>query len=521
MSKISEFFDRLRKVFDFEYLVDCYSGSGKRTLSLIDYFQISIALLSLIYAIVFNKLFPSLFYDTFYPKKHTFRSEWDFGNLHHKGAQNVVRVSSIEELQQIIKEANTTKTPIHLCGSTHSSRGVTLAQPGGLRVLLKGIPSTFAMVDEAVVKVSAFATLHQLARFIAKHRRMLPVFGDQLGLTVGGYLSAGGLGFNSTEYGFLADHVVSLELLTAQGEILDCSPKMHPEIFSAVLGGQGQLGVILSTQIRTIPRKEVYLRFDSIALNDLDHLIALVQQTHDRKWNYFFGDLYMSDGILKLAYHAGRDSKDDNDIASFNQEFDEILGENSTPLRLAHLSRWKHNRPIIPVGYTVPTMLTEGWLLNSYCIAFSAFKKLLPELIPLLDDPQSAICIYDMAYSLNMDGQHHSFLPLRKNDQSDDFNVYFGLFITYWGLDESEKKDRTKLADRLFEQVIDLGGKPYLEGYQPPMNREILRQIYPKYDEFLALKSRLDPNHIFHPDGIETSAADVYHQQNMPASALK
>jgi FAD/FMN-containing dehydrogenase len=504
MRSINESLTRLRKIVDFDYVIDCYSGPQNRKLKFMEYVLITRAFMKFIYAIAFNRLLPSLFYDTFYPKKHVFRRDRDYGNLHQKGHQNIVKVSSVLELKKLLEKANRSLTPVHLCGSTHSSRGVTLARHGGLRVLLKGIPPSFAMIDDEVAEVSAFATLGRVAHFIAKHSRMLPVFGDQLGLTVGGYLSAGGVGFNSTEYGFLADHVLKIRLLTAQGEILDCSPDIHPDIFSGVLGGQGQLGVILSAQIRTIPRKEVYIRLDVVNLRGKEHLLSILGQTHDKKWNYAFADLFMSDGRLKLAYYAGRDSNKENDILSFDKEFDDIVGTDKATLRPSHLSRWKYNRPVMPLGYSVPTILTDGWMSNAYCLEFSAFGELLPELISLLNEPQASVTIYDMAPPLITNARYHSFLPFRQSEKSKEFMVFFAIFYTYCGMGEREKEEIKKIVDCMFHRIVDAGGKPYLEGYHPSMSRETLRQIYPQYDDFLSLKAKLDPNKILHPDGIES-----------------
>ena len=223
-----------------------------------NYVELTYGGLRFYYAIMLLKRFPNYFYDNYQFKKYSFQKNSDFGELHDKGEQNLVTMTSVEELEALLKKSNREKIKIHLCGSAHSSNGSTLAAKGGLRVLIKNIPATYKMLGDEIVEASAFGTIRQLAKFLAQYERILPVVGDQFGLTLGGYLSAGGIGYGSIQNGMLAEHVLKVHLLTAQGEKISCSPDEHPEIFYSVLGGGGQLGVILAVQIKTIPRKHFF-----------------------------------------------------------------------------------------------------------------------------------------------------------------------------------------------------------------------------------------------------------------------
>ena len=65
------------------------------------------------------------------------------------------------------------------------------------------------------------------------------------GLTLGG-----GLGWLMAKYGLAADNLIAVELVTADGEILDVTADSHPDLFWALRGGGGNFGVAASLTYR-------------------------------------------------------------------------------------------------------------------------------------------------------------------------------------------------------------------------------------------------------------------------------
>jgi hypothetical protein len=80
-----------------------------------------------------------------------------------------------------------------------------------------------------------------------------PVLTDYLDLSVGGTLSAGGIGGASHHHGPQVDHVLDLEVVTPSGDIITCSPSLYPEVFFGVLAGQGRAGIITRATIPLVP----------------------------------------------------------------------------------------------------------------------------------------------------------------------------------------------------------------------------------------------------------------------------
>jgi FAD/FMN-containing dehydrogenase len=63
----------------------------------------------------------------------------------------------------------------------------------------------------------------------------------------------GGIGAASFRHGPQLDNVLALEVVTGKGELVTCSPDERPELFSAVLGGVGQYGVIVEATLALTP----------------------------------------------------------------------------------------------------------------------------------------------------------------------------------------------------------------------------------------------------------------------------
>ena len=68
------------------------------------------------------------------------------------------------------------------------------------------------------------------------------------GLTLGG-----GIGWLIGKYGLALDNLVSVELVTAEGRVLDVREKEHPDLFWAVRGGGGNFGIAASLEYRLHP----------------------------------------------------------------------------------------------------------------------------------------------------------------------------------------------------------------------------------------------------------------------------
>lgn len=90
------------------------------------------------------------------------------------------------------------------------------------------------------------------------------------GLTLGG-----GLGHLRRKYGLSIDNLLSVEIVTADGQVLQASATEHPDLFWAVRGGGGNFGVVTTFEYRLHPvGPEVLALFTIYPLEEAGPVIA-------------------------------------------------------------------------------------------------------------------------------------------------------------------------------------------------------------------------------------------------------
>src|SRR6185295_4593341 len=97
-----------------------------------------------------------------------------------------------------------------------------------------------------------------------------------LDLSIGGTVSAGGLGSSSHRHATAAQHVAALRVVTGGGESISGWREDNPDLFDAVLANQGRCGVAteIALRLRSTARNVQTLAFRYDALSDLLHDMA-------------------------------------------------------------------------------------------------------------------------------------------------------------------------------------------------------------------------------------------------------
>ncbi|NWR40310.1 GGLO oxidase, partial [Tachuris rubrigastra] len=128
--------------------------------------------------------------------------------------------------------------------------------------------------DRRQVTVEGGILLSQLNQALDGHGLALPNLGAVSEVTAAGVIGTGTHNTGIT-HGILPTQVVSVTLLTASGEILECSEFRNSELFPAVRLHLGCLGVVLSVTFQCVPAFRLHeVAFpDSLGqvLSQLDH----------------------------------------------------------------------------------------------------------------------------------------------------------------------------------------------------------------------------------------------------------
>ena len=184
----------------------------------------------------------------------------DFGGMVGRMPSAVVTPHSVEDVSHIVSWAARVGARLAIRGGGYSQGGQTLTAGGIVldtrhldRVQLTGGGLVRAQGGAAWIRVV------DSLRGTGCLPCVLAVFGE---LTVGGTLSAGGIGTTSHRYGAQVGQVEQLEVVTGTGERVLCSRDWNADLFDAVRGGQGQFGVITEAWIRLRRAGDRYRQYE-------------------------------------------------------------------------------------------------------------------------------------------------------------------------------------------------------------------------------------------------------------------
>lgn len=189
----------------------------------------------------------------------------DFGKLIHSVPRAVFEPTTTEEAQVLIQYAYDNRLPVTLRGNGLSQSGQALAVPGGLILSMKHFDRS-SETESHSIWVEANATWASLLEHSLKQSRVPYVVPHNCHLSVGGVLSAGGIGASSFKYCSVTEHVNALEVLQANGEVIQVDKKKSP-LMHACLGGQGRFGLITKACIALRPCRQAVRTFFLVYLD--------------------------------------------------------------------------------------------------------------------------------------------------------------------------------------------------------------------------------------------------------------
>ncbi|MBF6183342.1 FAD-binding protein [Nocardia otitidiscaviarum] len=178
----------------------------------------------------------------------------DFGGLINRTPRRVVRPGCAEEIAALVRnEEKRVRVDVVARGCGHSCRGESLTE--GIAVDMRGMARVHEVRGDRVI-VEAGATWREVLEATRPRGLVPPVLTDYLDLTVGGTLSAAGIGGASHIHGTQAANVFELEAVTPTGEVVTCSPWHRSQLFDALRSGMGRHGIITRATLRLVAAPE-------------------------------------------------------------------------------------------------------------------------------------------------------------------------------------------------------------------------------------------------------------------------
>ncbi|MBO4210432.1 FAD-binding oxidoreductase [Micromonospora echinofusca] len=145
---------------------------------------------------------------------------------------------------------------------------------GGVLVTTRRMTGVRVDPQHRTVRVDAGVTWQAVIDAAAPHG-LAPLNGSSPLVGAVGYTLGGGLGVLARQYGFAADHVRRIEIVTADGQLRTVDAAHDPELFWALRGaGKGRFGIVTAIELDLVPVTRLYgggIFFPASAAADVLH----------------------------------------------------------------------------------------------------------------------------------------------------------------------------------------------------------------------------------------------------------
>ncbi|MER6748130.1 D-arabinono-1,4-lactone oxidase [Streptomyces fungicidicus] len=405
-----------------------------------------------------------------------------------------VAPASVDELAAAVRRAAEDGMPVKAVGTGHSF--TSIAATDGLLVrphLLTGIRD----IDRAggTVTVEAGTPLKRLNVALAREGLSLTNMGDIMEQTVSGATSTGthGTGRDSAS---LAAQIRGLELVTADGSVLTCSPEENPEVFAAARLGLGALGIITAITFAVEP---VFLLAAREEPMPFDRVCAEFDQLHAENEHFEF---------YWFPHTGNTNTKRNNRSAGPERPVPQLKGwfeDEFLSNGVFQAANW--------VGRAVPATIPALARISSRALSARTYTDIPYK---VFTSPRR-VRFVEMEYAIPREALVDTLRELKAMVDRSRLRVSFPVEVRTAPADDitlstASGRDTAYIAVHMFK------GTPY-QGYFTAAERvftahegrphwgkihtrdaEYFSRVYPRFGEFTALRDRLDPERRFRND---------------------
>ena len=395
------------------------------------------------------------------------------------------------------------------------SYGDNAQNGGGLVIDMTGLNRIHSInSDDGLVDVDAGVNLDQLMRAALPLGLWVPVLPGTRQVTVGGAIACDIHGKNHHSAGSFGDHVRSIELLTADGDVRQLTPDgPESELFWATVGGNGLTGIILRATIEMTPTETAYFIADGDVTASLDETIAFHSDGSEANYTYSsawfdsisappkLGRAAMSRGALarldQLPKKLQRDPLkfEAPQLLTFPDIFPNGLANKYTFVPIGELwyrksGTYRGKIQNLTQFYHPLDMFGE-WNRGYGKAGFAQYQFVVPT---------SAVDEFKNIIADIQKSGHYSFLNVFKLfGEGDQAPLSFP--IPGWNVcvDFPIKPGVGELLGELDRRVLQFGGRVYT-AKDSRVTAETFHAMYPRIDEWIAVRRKADPHGVFASD---------------------
>ncbi|HEX9694746.1 MAG TPA: FAD-binding oxidoreductase [Actinomycetota bacterium] len=160
----------------------------------------------------------------------------------------IAACSSVEDVREAIRWGRGSGLPIAVRAGGHSVAGLSL-NDGGLVIDVRGLNDVEVDAAAKTIRVGGGTVWGEFDAACKPHA--LAATGGRVTTTgVAGLTLGGGSGWMERKMGLACDNLIAVELMTADGRLMNATERENPELFWALHGGGGNFGIATSLTFR-------------------------------------------------------------------------------------------------------------------------------------------------------------------------------------------------------------------------------------------------------------------------------
>ncbi len=431
-------------------------------------------------------------------------------------ASSVAQVLSTSDLDAVARAVRTAGPRGVIARGLGRSYGDPAQNGGGLVIDMTAFDRIHSIdPDNGVVDVDGGVSLDALMRAVLPYGLWVRVLPGTRQVTIGGAIASDVHGKNHHSQGSFGNHVLTMELLTADGTIRTLTPDgADADLFWATVGGMGLTGIVVRARIQVKRTETAYFLVDCDRTSTLDETMELLTDGSDEGYEY---SVAVPDTINTGA-KLGR--------AMFSRG--NLAKRDELPTRL-------RRNPLhftAPQLLTVPDIFPSGMVNNlttriggevTYRVFGKQGRGLIQNITQFLH-PLDVVGEWNRAYGPRGFLQYQFSMPFGAEPQLADavraiahsghrsfLNVFKrmgpgnraplswphpGFMLS---LDFPIAPGLNEFCAELDQRVLDAGGRLYF-AKDSRTTPETIRAMYPRLEEWRRIRDDIDPEQIFVSD---------------------
>jgi FAD/FMN-containing dehydrogenase len=430
------------------------------------------------------------------------------GNLHYDEARSIwnsmidrhpaliARCLGVEDVVRCVNFSREQGLPLSIKGGGHNISGLAVCN-GGLMLDMSKMRGIWVDADKRTAKAQAGCVLGDVDHETQVHG-LAAVLGFVSETGIAGLTLGGGFGYLTRRYGWTSDNLISVQIVTADGRVIQASEKENNDLFWALRGGGGNFGVATGFEYKLYPigpdimagaiawraehAEEVLDMYRTLTAEAPPEFVCVAVQRIAPPAPWLSKDVHGKPIIAIFVCHTGK-IEDGEKIVAPLKAFGSPVGDIIQP------------RPYVSQQSLIDATQPKGrryYWKSEYLPNLE--QKMLAKTIKHANrivSPFSAILLFPLGGALNQQSEEHSAVGNRKAEWV--INI-----AASWekAADDEKNIEWTRESWRDIRQFST--GGTYINFLTEEEGDDRIHAAYGKnYDRLVEVKTKWDPENIF------------------------